>query len=228
MSIKIALFGLPASGKGTLSANITRDWGCSQLSTGDMIRRLRQEPGPIGDELRALPVGSFASDDLVVKAVLEELKLPKYELGVIFDGFPRTLAQWESLQNEGVKLDAAVYLIASQELLIDRAVNRRVHLDSGRVYNLKSMPPKVDGIDDVTGEPLFWREDDKQGVIQRRFADYWGKTHPVVESIKRNPQVGCHYLEVDAMSGEQAVWSSVSETLSQKRSFPSARKPKSP
>lgn len=182
---KVALFGLPASGKGTLAQALREAHGYEQLSTGDMIRRLRSEPGPVGDELRALATGVFADDALMIKAVMEELGLPKYAKGVVFDGFPRTLAQLAAMDKAGITLDAAIYLKADEGALVERAVNRRVHVASGRVYNLRTAPPRSEGVDDATKEPLAWREDDHEEFIRRRFADYWSKTHPVVEELAR-------------------------------------------
>lgn len=187
---KVALFGLPASGKGTLAQALREEYGYEQLSTGDMIRRLRLEPGEVGAALRALPTGAFADDDLMIKAVMEELALPKYAKGVVFDGFPRTLAQLLSMDKAGVALDAAIYLVADEEALVERAVNRRVHVASGRVYNVKTAPPRAAGLDDATSEPLTWREDDHEEFLRGRFADYWSKTHPVVEELSRRAAAG--------------------------------------
>ena len=226
MSAKIALFGLPASGKGTLAANISKEWGYQQLSTGDMIRRLKEIPGPIGDELRALPVGAFASDDLIVKAVKDELQLEKYQQGVIFDGFPRTVSQWNAMKASGIKLDAAIYLQADEQTLIDRAIHRRVHLSSGRIYNLKTMDPNAPEIDSVTGEALTWRDDDKTEIIQKRFIDYWNKTYPVVQEIKSNTPEGCLYVEINGLQSQQVVWDHAKPQLIAHHCAPEQRKPK--
>lgn len=211
---KIALFGLPACGKGTLAQKMEQQWGWRQLSTGDIIRRLRGEPGPIGDELRALPTGSFASDDLMVRAVKDELTNSKYDAGVIFDGFPRTIAQLEAMDKAGIVLDMAIALSADEEELASRAVNRRVHVISGRVYNLVSAPPKVEGLDDETGEALTWRADDQGDVVWGRFADYWSKTHPVVLALEaRSKQGGVSFASIDARGGASEVWDKAVEAM---------------
>lgn len=211
---KIALFGLPACGKGTLAQKMEQQWGWRQLSTGDIIRRLRAEPGPIGDELRALPTGSFASDDLMVRAVKDELTNSKYDAGVIFDGFPRTVAQLEAMDRAGIMLDMAIALDADEQELASRAVNRRVHVASGRVYNLVSAPPKVDGLDDVTGQELTWRADDQEGVVWGRFADYWSKTHPVVVALEeRSHQGGASFASIDARGEPSGVWAKAVEAM---------------
>lgn len=212
---RIALFGLPATGKGTLATALSKEFGYVALSTGDMIRRMRKVPGPVGDELRALPAWGFANDDLIVRAVAEELKHPKYDKGVIFDGFPRTLAQLKAIDQEGLKIDAAIVLEAPEEALIARAVNRRVHVASGRVYNMLSAPrPKIDGFDDVTGEPLTRRDDDCEEVIRKRFVDYWEKTNPLVEALRLRGVVGVTpFLSIDAFVTPERVMDQVREGL---------------
>lgn len=206
--MKIALFGLPACGKGTQAQLLKEHYGFEQLSTGDMLRQMRQQPGEIGDRLRALPVGTFADDSLILQAVKVELTDEKYRNGVIFDGFPRTAAQASAMLEMGVALDAVVYLKADEERLIERGVNRRVHLPSGRLYNLKSAPPKVHGLDDVTGEPLTWREDDKEEIMRRRFKDFADKTLPALDVLKEvcTPGSGPIYMELDAHQCSEDVF----------------------
>lgn len=207
--MKIALFGLPACGKGTQAKKLEANLGLSQLSTGDLIRRLRVEDhGPVGDELRALPVGVFASDELMVRAVAQALDEPMYANGVILDGFPRTLAQAQAMTAMGMILDAVVYFNADETALIERAVNRRVHLPSGRIYNVRSAPPQVDGKDDVTGEPLTHREDDHEDVVRRRFADFYGKTLPALDYLKDRCSAGSGsmYIELNAMDDPAVVY----------------------
>lgn len=207
--MKIALFGLPACGKGTQAQKLETNLGLPQLSTGDLIRRLRvNDHGPVGDELRALPVGTFAGDGLMVRAVAQALDDSAYARGVILDGFPRTLAQAEAMVAMGVTLDAVVYFQADEDTLVERAVNRRVHLPSGRIYNVRSTPPKVAGLDDVTGEPLTHRDDDHEDVVRRRFADFHSKTRPALEYLKDRCKTGAGsiYIELNAMDDPATVY----------------------
>lgn len=211
---RVALFGLPASGKGTLAKKMQEQWGWEPLSTGDMIRRMRSEQTPIGERLRGLPPGTFADDALVLAAVKVELENPKYAKGVIFDGFPRTLAQLDAMESVGVELDAVLYLEADEDELVTRAENRRVHIPSGRVYNNKSAKPKQEGLDDLTGEPLTWREDDHEDVARRRFADYWLKTHPVVETLKTRSEAGLiRFIAVDGRGDSRRAWEDAEKFL---------------
>lgn len=206
--MKIALFGLPASGKGTQANLLKENYGFEQLSTGDMLRQMKEQPGPLGERLRALPVGTFADDALILEAVKVELTKDKYKNGVIFDGFPRTAAQAEAMLAMGIELDAVVYFKANEEQLIERGINRRVHISSGRLYNLKSSPPKNPGIDDVTGEPLTWREDDQEDIMRRRFKDFHDKTIPALNVLKAacKPGSGPVYTELDACKPADAVF----------------------
>lgn len=204
---RVALFGLPASGKGTLAKKMQEQWGWEPLSTGDMVRRMRSEQTPIGEKLRGLPPGTFADDSLILAAVKQELDDPKYAKGVIFDGFPRTLAQLDAMEAVGVELDAAIYLEADEDELVARAESRRVHIPSGRVYNIKTAKPKREGFDDVTGEPLTWREDDHEEVARRRFADYWLKTHPVVERLREGAAIGkLRFIQIDGRGDPSQAW----------------------
>lgn len=213
--MKIALFGLPACGKGTQAQLLSEAFGFVQLSTGDMLRQMKELPGSLGDKLRALPVGTFADDSLILEAVATELENPKYAKGVIFDGFPRTAAQAKALLEMGVGLDAVVYFKADEDALVERGVNRRVHTASGRVYNLKSAPPKVSGVDDVTGEPLTWRDDDHAVVMRHRFADFHNKTMRALSVLKAVclPGSGPVYTELDANLPSSTVFERLQHEL---------------
>lgn len=206
--MKIALFGLPASGKGTQAQLLKENYGYEPLSTGELLRSMKESPGAIGDKLRDLPVGTFADDDLILQAVKEELTKAKYKKGVIFDGFPRTAKQAEAMLDMGIALDAVVYLRADENLLIERGVNRRVHMPSGRLYNLKFSPPLTPGVDDLTGEPLTWRADDKEDIMRRRFQDFSDKTLPALNALKSKCALGNGpvYTELDATLDSDSVF----------------------
>lgn len=183
--MKIIMFGLPASGKGTQSQLLTEYLHIPQLSTGDLLRSLKEtDTSSIGDEVRAIPVGEFASDELILRAIKEELNKDKYKNGVIFDGFPRTKNQAEKMIEWGIIPDAVVFLNANENDLIERAVNRRVHVASGRIYNVKDNPPLVEGKDDITGEALTHRDDDQPEIIIKRFEDFKNKTMPAYKHLE--------------------------------------------
>lgn len=184
-SMKIVMFGLPASGKGTQSQLLTDYLHIPQLSTGDLLRYLKEnDHSELGDEVRAIPVGEFASDELILRAIRDEIAQEKYKNGVIFDGFPRTQKQAEKMIEWGILPDAVVFLNANENELVERAVNRRVHIPSGRIYNIKDNPPKIENKDDVTGEPLTHRDDDQPDIILKRFEDFKNKTMPAYKYLE--------------------------------------------
>lgn len=205
--MKIVLFGAPASGKGTQGKRLAQQLGLPHVSTGDMLRAMRQEPGPVGDELRQLQPHEFASDALILAALDAELKKPAYAKGVIFEGFPRTLAQAESLVGMGLVPDIAISLTIDEQTVIDRAVNRRIHPASGRAYNVLFNPPKVDGHDDLTGEPLVHRPDDHAPIVRERLDLFEQLTQPAIAYIKgtAKPGEGPVWVEVDAAQTYEQV-----------------------
>lgn len=198
--MKIVLFGAPASGKGTQGKRLAATLGLPHISTGDMLRAMREEPGPIGDELRQIEPHEFASDQLILTALAAELAKPLYAKGVIFEGFPRTLAQAQAMKGMGLEPDIAINLPIDEALVMDRAVNRRIHQASGRSYNVLFSPPEKDGIDDVTGEPLVHRRDDHAPIIKERLDLFRDLTQPAIAYMKTTakPGEGPVWVEVDA------------------------------
>lgn len=209
--MKIVLFGPPGSGKGTQANMLKEHLDVPHLSTGDLLRSVAKETGPLADEVRAVPVGHFASDELIVKLLIAELNKEKYSKGVLLDGFPRTKAQADVMFNMGLQMDMAINFSIDEEKLISRIVNRRLHPSSGRIYNLLSNPPKQDGIDDVTGELLVHREDDREDVVQKRFDDYRNKTLPAVEMFK---QSGVEFLNINADQDSDVIFNQIIERVS--------------
>lgn len=206
--MNIVIFGLPASGKGTQANFIQNKYNIPQLSTGDMLRRLaKEDESHIGEEVRKIPTGHFANDELIIKALQSELSLPKYNNGVILDGFPRTEEQANKMIEMGFIPDAIVFLKADEDKIKDRAINRRIHPASGRIYNLLSNPPSQDGIDDITKEPLLHRDDDKEEYIEKRFKDFNDKTIPAYLKLKSLCKYGSGpvLVEINGMQDEEKV-----------------------
>lgn len=206
--MKIVIFGLPASGKGTQASFIQDKYNIPQLSTGDMLRRLAREDNTnLGDQIRSVPTGHFADDYLIITAIQKELENPKYKDGVLFDGFPRTQEQANKMIEMGIIPDAVVFIKADEEQLKERIVNRRVHLASGRIYNLISTPPLIKDLDDATKEPLVHRDDDKIEFIEKRFEDFNLKTIPAYLTLKQLCKYGSGpvLVEVNGMQEQQKV-----------------------
>jgi len=180
--MKLILLGAPGAGKGTQAAFITEKFGIPQISTGDMLRAAVKAGTPLGVEAKkVMDSGGLVSDDIILGLIAERLKQPDCAKGFLFDGFPRTLPQAEALRNQGVQLDYVLEIDVPDDEIIRRMSGRRVHTGSGRTYHVVFNPPKVEGKDDVTGEALIQRDDDKEETVRKRLAVYHSQTHPLIE-----------------------------------------------
>ncbi|MCX5590836.1 adenylate kinase [Alcaligenes endophyticus] len=180
--MRLILLGPPGAGKGTQAAHIIEKFAIPQISTGDMLRAAVKAQTPLGIQAKqTMDAGGLVSDDLIIGLVEDRLKADDCEHGYLFDGFPRTIPQAEALKNAQVKLDYVVELVVPEEDIIERASGRRVHPASGRTYHITFNPPKVAGLDDVTGEPLVQRDDDKEETVRNRLAVYRDQTRPLVD-----------------------------------------------
>lgn len=180
--MRVILLGPPGAGKGTQAAYIAERLGVPQISTGDMLRAAVKAGTPLGREAKqVMDAGGLVSDAVIVGLVKERIAQPDCRNGFLFDGFPRTIAQADALKAEGVKIDAVVELQVDDEEIVRRMSGRRVHLGSGRVYHTRYNPPKTDDRDDVTGEPLVQRDDDKEDTVRKRLQVYHEQTRPLVD-----------------------------------------------
>lgn len=180
----IILLGPPGSGKGTQSNKLLNDFCYCQLSTGDLLRDNVANKTPAGIKAKeAMDKGQLVSDSIVNEILVNAMKSPNCERGIIFDGYPRNPEQAENLSNLlksiNKKLDKVIELKIDTEELFERVEGRRVHVASGRTYHVKFNPPKREGLDDITGEPLIHRDDDKREVLKSRLDVYFKKTAPV-------------------------------------------------
>ena len=180
--MKLILLGAPGAGKGTQAAFITEKYGIPQISTGDMLRAAVKAGTPLGLEAKkVMDAGQLVSDEIILGLIKERLKQPDCAKGFLFDGFPRTIPQAEALRTQGVDLDYVMEIDVPDEEIIKRMSGRRVHTASGRTYHVVFNPPKVAGKDDVTGEDLIQREDDKEETVKKRLEVYHSQTKPLVE-----------------------------------------------
>jgi adenylate kinase len=180
--MRLILLGPPGAGKGTQAAFIREKFAIPQISTGDMLRAARAAKTPLGLEAgRLMDAGQLVSDDLIIGLVRERLKAPDCARGYLFDGFPRTLPQAEALKGAGVRLDYVLEIDVPDEEVIARMSGRRTHPASGRTYHVKFNPPRVEGRDDETGEPLVQREDDREETVRHRLEVYRRQTRPLVD-----------------------------------------------
>ncbi len=179
--MRIILLGGPGAGKGTQAANITKKFDIPQISTGDMLRAAVKAGTALGKEAKkVMDAGGLVSDGIILGLVKERITKDDCKNGFLFDGFPRTMAQAESLKEQGVDIDAVVEIDVDDEEIIKRMSGRRVHLDSGRTYHIIYNPPKTEGKDDVTGEELIQRDDDQQETVKNRLHVYHQQTAPLI------------------------------------------------
>jgi adenylate kinase len=184
--MRVILLGPPGCGKGTQAGFITKKFGIPQISTGDMLRAAVKAGSPMGLEAKkVMDAGKLVSDEIIVGLVKERLKQSDCATGYLFDGFPRTIPQAEALRDAAVPIDFVLEIDVPGEEIITRMSGRRVHLASGRTYHVKFNPPRVEGSDDVTGEALIQRDDDKEDTVRKRLEVYQAQTRPLVEFYNR-------------------------------------------
>ncbi len=180
--MKLILLGAPGAGKGTQATFICQKYGIPQISTGDMLRAAVKAGTAMGlAAKKVMDSGALVSDDIIIGLVKERIAQDDCKQGFLFDGFPRTIAQAEAMKTADVKLDYVLEIDVPFDAIIERMSGRRSHAASGRTYHVKFNPPKVEGIDDITGEPLIQREDDKPATVQNRLDVYAAQTRPLVE-----------------------------------------------
>ncbi|MDD5364181.1 MAG: adenylate kinase [Gallionellaceae bacterium] len=180
--MRLILLGGPGAGKGTQANYIKERYGIPQISTGDMLRAHVKAGSELGVAAKKImDAGGLVSDDIIIGMVKERLTQDDCKNGYLFDGFPRTIPQAEALKAAGVPLDAVVEIDVPDEEIVKRMSGRRVHVASGRTYHVVFNPPKVAGKDDVTGEDLIQRDDDKEETVKKRLDIYHAQTEPLVK-----------------------------------------------
>jgi adenylate kinase len=187
--MRIILLGSPGSGKGTQAQFITEKFGIPQISTGDMLRAAVKAGTPLGLEAKkVMDAGGLVSDDIILGLIKERIVQVDCDNGFLLDGFPRTIAQAEGLIEMNVEIDHVVEIAVENSEIIKRMAGRRVHLASGRTYHIEFNKPKVEGVDDQTGEALIQRDDDKEETVKKRLDVYHEQTKPLVDFYSANEQ----------------------------------------
>jgi len=208
--MRLILLGPPGAGKGTLAQFLCATYPIPQISTGDMLRAAVKAGTDLGKKAKAvMDAGGLVSDDLIIAMVKERLQAPDCAQGFLFDGFPRTEPQAEALRAAGVAVDAIVQMNTPDELIIDRMAGRRVHLASGRTYHVRNNPPKVEGKDDLTGEPLVQRDDDAEPTVRKRLEAYHAQTAVLTDFYRKLSESGAKdapaFISIDAARTPDAV-----------------------
>ncbi|MEJ7137087.1 adenylate kinase [Amphibiibacter pelophylacis] len=216
--MRVILLGAPGAGKGTQAGAITARFGIPQISTGDMLRAAVKAGSELGVAAKkVMDAGGLVSDDIIIGLVRERITQPDCAGGFLFDGFPRTLAQADAMRDAGVPLDAVLEIDVPFSEIIERMSGRRVHPASGRSYHVRFNPPKVEGVDDATGEPLIQRDDDREETVRKRLEVYDAQTRPLIEYYStwaNSGQPGApRYLRVAGVGEVEAITRQVLDAL---------------
>jgi len=180
--LRIILLGAPGAGKGTQATYLREEFNIPQISTGDMLRAAVKAGSPLGLKAKSfMDSGGLVPDEVIIGLVSERIKEADCANGFLFDGFPRTIPQAEAMKNAGVSIDYVIEIDVPDEAIVERMSGRRSHSVSGRTYHIKFNPPKVSGKDDITGEDLIQRDDDKEDVVKNRLNVYHSQTKPLVK-----------------------------------------------
>jgi adenylate kinase len=216
--MRLILLGAPGAGKGTQAAFLTKHFGIPQVSTGDMLRAAVKAGTPLGVAAKkVMDAGALVSDDIIIGLVKERLLQPDCAKGFLFDGFPRTIAQAEAMKVAGVKIDYVLEIDVPDHAIVERISGRLFHTPSGRSYHVLFNPPKVDGVDDLTGEPLTQREDDKEATVRKRLEVYHSQTRPLVDYYSRwaarSDASAPQYRKIDGTGSVDAITARALEAL---------------
>ena len=216
--MRLILLGAPGAGKGTQAKFICEKFGIPQISTGDMLRAAVKAGSPLGVAAKkVMDSGALVSDDIIIGLVKERLTQPDCAPGYLFDGFPRTIPQAEAMKDAGVALDYVLEIAVPDSAIVDRMSGRRVHPASGRVYHVTHNPPKVAGKDDVTGEDLIQRDDDKEETVKFRLKVYHDQTEVLLgyygDLAKAGAAGAPQYKRVDGVGNVDAITASVFAAL---------------
>ncbi|MDW7745754.1 adenylate kinase [Halomonas sp.] len=216
--MRLILLGAPGAGKGTQAQFICERFNIPQISTGDMLRAAVKEGSELGLKVKEIMnSGGLVSDDIIIALVKERISQPDCANGFLFDGFPRTIPQAQAMKDAEVKIDHVLEIAVDDEEIVKRLAGRRVHPGSGRVYHLEYQPPKEDGKDDVTGETLIQRDDDRESTVRNRLAVYHEQTAPLVDYYrqwaKEDPEAAPEYHRVEGVGSIDDITAQVIEAL---------------
>jgi adenylate kinase len=208
--MRIILLGGPGAGKGTQAGFIKDKFAIPQISTGDMLRAHVKAGSDLGNAAKKImDEGGLVSDDIIMGMVEERIAEDDCKNGFLFDGFPRTLAQADALKDAGIFVDAVVEIDVPDEEIIKRMSGRRVHLGSGRTYHVLYNPPKEEGKDDITGEPLIQRDDDQEETVRARLKVYHDQTEPLIEYYSKWANAGGEgapkYVKINGIGGVEEI-----------------------
>ncbi|WP_258807095.1 adenylate kinase [Pseudidiomarina sp. CB1] len=213
--MRIILLGAPGAGKGTQAQFLMKTFGIPQISTGDMLRAAIKAGTELGQQAKAvMDAGKLVSDDIMIGLVKERIAQPDCQNGFLLDGFPRTIPQADAMQEAGIDVDVVLEFAVPDDVIVARMSGRRVHPGSGRVYHVEHNPPKQEGKDDVTGEDLIIRDDDKEETVRKRLAIYHEQTEPLVAYYRTLAEQGkTAFHKVDGTRDVETISKELGELL---------------
>ena len=212
---KILLLGPPGAGKGTQADLICNFLKIPKISTGDMLREAIASRNALGQKVSSImKSGKLVSDEIIIELILDRIAQPDCELGFLFDGGIRTVGQGNLCEVNNIKFTHVIEIKVNDAVIIDRMLGRRVHPGSGRNYHLIYQPPKEDGLDDATGEPLIQRDDDKPETVKRRLNVYQEETKPLVDYYQlKAGQNSLKYININGAQDIQKVFEDINQHL---------------
>ena len=212
--MRVILLGAPGAGKGTQAQFIMERFGIPQISTGDMLRAAVKEGSELGLQAREIMAsGQLVPDDIIIALVKERIARDDCAGGFLFDGFPRTIPQAEAMKRAGVRIDHVVEIAVPDEVIVGRLVGRRVHPASGRVYHVEFNPPRVAGRDDVSGEELVHREDDREQTVRHRLGVYHEQTAKLIDYYRGEQANGTRYHRIEGVGTVEEIRARVLKAL---------------
>ncbi|MCG3747826.1 adenylate kinase [Vibrio cincinnatiensis] len=213
--MRIILLGAPGAGKGTQAQFIMEKYGIPQISTGDMLRAAIKAGTELGQQAKSvIDAGQLVSDEIILGLIKERIAQPDCENGFLLDGFPRTIPQADGLKAMGIAVDYVIEFDVADDVIVERMAGRRAHLASGRTYHVVYNPPKVAGKDDITGEDLVVRDDDKEETVRARLGVYHEQTAPLIEYYGKEAAAGnTQYLKFDGTKQVAEVSADIEKAL---------------
>lgn len=226
--MRLMLLGGPGAGKGTQAQKLCMHFQIPQISTGDMLRAAISQGTELGRHAKVvMESGKLVSDDIIIALVKERIAQSDCAHGFLFDGFPRTLPQADALKEAGIFLDHVLEIVVSDEDIVKRLSGRRVHLASNRIYHMEFNPPQRDGLDDVTGEPLIQRDDDREDTIRKRLEVYHQQTEPLVEYYQTRAEQGdpqaAKFHRISGVGNVETIFSRILEAIACQETFDVSR-----
>lgn len=216
--MRLILLGAPGAGKGTQATYICQKFAIPQIATGNMLRAAVKAETALGRQAKkVMDAGQLVSDEIIIGLVKDRIAEPDCRRGFLLDGFPRTIPQADALREAGIRLDHVLEIDVPAESIIERITGRRTHPGSGRVYHVKFNPPKVPGMDDITGDPLIQRDDDSEATVRKRLAIYQEQTRPLVDYYRdwasKDPDAAPNYHTVNGIGTVEEITRRVMQAL---------------